>query len=64
MMKPNRQHGRSRVKYSAEYVRMSPKEHQEYSSMRQLDCIREYAKKRGLIITKEFPDDEKSSEKP
>ena len=44
---------------TATYVRMST-EHQQYSTSNQMDVIREYAKKRGLKIVKEFSDDGKS----
>ena len=38
---------------AAAYVRMST-EHQQYSTSNQMDVIREYAKRRGLEIVKEF----------
>src|SRR5437016_7338074 len=41
------------------YVRMST-EHQQYSTSNQMDMIREYAKRRGLEIVKEYSDDGKS----
>ena len=44
---------------AAVYVRMST-EHQQYSTSNQMDVIREFAKKRGLEIVKEFSDDGKS----
>ena len=43
----------------AVYVRMST-EHQQYSTSNQMDVIREYAKKRGQEIVKEYSDDGKS----
>ena len=44
---------------AAVYVRMST-EHQQYSTSNQMDVIREYAKKRGQEIVKEYSDDGKS----
>ncbi len=44
---------------AAVYVRMST-EHQQYSTSNQMDVIREYAKKRGHEIVKEYSDDGKS----
>src|SRR5712664_1239010 len=44
---------------AAVYVRMST-EHQQYSTSNQMDVIREYAKKRGLEIVKEYSDAGKS----
>ena len=44
---------------SAAYVRMST-EHQQYSTSNQMDVIREYAKRRGLDIVKEYSDEGKS----
>ena len=44
---------------AAVYVRMST-EHQQYSTSNQMDVIREYAKKRGLEIVKEYSDEGKS----
>ncbi|MEQ2005273.1 MAG: recombinase family protein [Limisphaerales bacterium] len=44
---------------SAAYVRMST-EHQQYSTSNQMDAIREYAKRRGLEIVKEYSDAGKS----
>jgi DNA invertase Pin-like site-specific DNA recombinase len=44
---------------AAAYVRMST-EHQQYSTSNQMDVIREYAKRRGLEIVKEYSDDGKS----
>lgn len=41
------------------YVRMST-EHQQYSTSNQMDAIREYAKRRGLEIVKEYSDAGKS----
>src|SRR5437016_9052749 len=41
------------------YVRMST-EHQQYSTSNQMDVIREYAKRRGLEIVKEYSDEGKS----
>lgn len=45
--------------FAAAYVRMST-EHQQYSTSNQMDVIREYAKKRGLEIVKEYSDEGKS----
>jgi len=44
---------------AAAYVRMST-EHQQYSASNQMDVIREYAKRRGLEIVKEYSDEGKS----
>src|SRR5882762_6538506 len=44
---------------AAVYVRMST-EHQQYSTSNQIDAIREYAKRRGLEIVKEYSDEGKS----
>ena len=44
---------------AALYVRMST-EHQQYSTSNQRDVIREYAKRRGLEVVKEYSDDGKS----
>src|ERR1051326_7007481 len=44
---------------AAVYVRMST-EHQQYSTSNQMDAIREYAKRRGLEIVKEYSDEGKS----
>src|SRR5512136_458085 len=44
---------------AAAYVRMST-EHQQYSTQNQMDVIREYAKRRGLEIVKEYSDEGKS----
>jgi DNA invertase Pin-like site-specific DNA recombinase len=44
---------------AAAYVRMST-EHQQYSTQNQMDVIREYAKRRGLTIIKEYSDEGKS----
>ena len=44
---------------AAVYVRMST-EHQQYSTSNQMDVIREYAKRRGLEIVKEYSDEGKS----
>ena len=41
------------------YVRMST-EHQQYSTSNQMEAIREYAKRRGLVIVKEYSDEGKS----
>ena len=46
-------------KCAAVYVRMST-EHQQYSTSNQMDAIREYAKRRGLEIVKEYSDEGKS----
>jgi DNA invertase Pin-like site-specific DNA recombinase len=35
-------------------------EHQQYSTSNQMDVIREYAKRRGLDIVKEYSDEGKS----
>jgi DNA invertase Pin-like site-specific DNA recombinase len=45
--------------WAAVYVRMST-EHQQYSTSNQMDVIREYAKRRGLEIVKEYSDEGKS----
>jgi DNA invertase Pin-like site-specific DNA recombinase len=44
---------------TAAYVRMST-EHQQYSTSNQMDVIREFAKRRGLEIVKEYSDEGKS----
>src|SRR5271167_5214568 len=44
---------------AAAYVRMST-EHQQYSTSNQMDVIREYAKRRGMQIIKEYSDEGKS----
>jgi DNA invertase Pin-like site-specific DNA recombinase len=44
---------------AAVYVRMST-EHQQYSTSNQMDVIREYAKRRGWEIVKEYSDEGKS----
>ena len=44
---------------AAAYVRMST-EHQQYSTSNQMDVIREYAKRRGREIVKEYSDEGKS----
>jgi len=44
---------------AAAYVRMST-EHQQYSTSNQMDVIREYAKRRGMQITKNYSDAGKS----
>ena len=44
---------------AAVYVRMST-EHQQYSTSNQMDIIREYAKRRGFTIVKEYSDEGKS----
>jgi DNA invertase Pin-like site-specific DNA recombinase len=44
---------------AAVYVRMST-EHQQYSTSNQMDVIREYARRRGLEIVKEYSDEGKS----
>lgn len=44
---------------AAAYVRMST-EHQQYSTSNQMDVIREFAKRRGLEIVKEYSDEGKS----
>jgi predicted site-specific integrase-resolvase len=44
---------------AAAYVRMST-EHQQYSTSNQMDVIREYAKRRGMQITKDYSDEGKS----
>jgi DNA invertase Pin-like site-specific DNA recombinase len=48
-----------RANRAAAYVRMST-EHQQYSTSNQMDVIREYAKRRGLEIVKEYSDEGKS----
>lgn len=47
------------AKCAAVYVRMST-EHQQYSTSNQMDVIREYAKKLGFTIVKEYSDQGKS----
>src|SRR3954466_8488932 len=47
------------VQAAAAYVRMST-EHQQYSTSNQMDVIREFAKRRGLEIVKEYSDEGKS----
>src|SRR5215207_8786795 len=44
---------------AAEYVRMST-EHQQYSTLNQSDKIREYAKRRGILIVKTYADEGRS----
>lgn len=44
---------------AAQYVRMST-EHQQYSTNKQADKIREYAEKRGIEIVRTYADDGKS----
>src|SRR5208337_2336477 len=44
---------------AAAYVRMST-EHQQYSTSNQMDVIRDFAKRRGMQITKEYSDEGKS----
>src|SRR5882724_11309012 len=44
---------------AAVYVRMST-EHQQYSTSNQMDVIREFARRRGLKIVKEYSDEGKS----
>src|SRR5438093_12593252 len=44
---------------AAVYVRMST-EHQQYSTSNQMDAIRDYAKRRGMQIVKEYSDEVKS----
>jgi DNA invertase Pin-like site-specific DNA recombinase len=44
---------------AAAYVRMST-EHQQYSTSNQMDVIRDYAKRRGLEIAREYSDEGKS----
>lgn len=44
---------------AAAYVRMST-EHQQYSTSNQMDVIREYAKRRGMQIVREYSDEGKS----
>ena len=44
---------------AAAYVRMST-EHQQYSTSNQMDIIKEYAKRRGFQITREYSDEGKS----
>jgi len=45
--------------FATAYVRMST-EHQQYSTSNQMDVIREYAKRRGMQIVKEYSDEGKS----
>src|ERR1700733_1710709 len=45
--------------FAAAYVRMST-EHQQYSTSNQMDVIRDYAKRRGMQIAKEYSDEGKS----
>ena len=51
-IEPNRIH-------AAEYVRMST-EHQQYSTENQRDAIRQWAEKRGVVITRTYEDSGKS----
>src|SRR5476649_2836919 len=44
---------------TAVYIRMST-EHQQYSTSNQMDVIRDYAKRRGMQIAKEYSDEGKS----
>jgi DNA invertase Pin-like site-specific DNA recombinase len=44
---------------AAEYVRMST-EHQQYSTQNQAVCIREYAARRGIEVTRTYADEGKS----
>src|SRR5208282_1094142 len=44
---------------AAAYVRMST-EHQQYSTSNQMDVIRDFAKRRGMQITKDYSDEGKS----
>src|SRR4051794_15156027 len=44
---------------AAEYVRMST-EHQQYSTENQRDVIRQWAEKRGVVITRTYEDAGKS----
>jgi len=44
---------------AAAYVRMST-EHQQYSTSNQMDVIRDYAKRRGMEIIREYSDEGKS----
>src|SRR5204863_3828911 len=53
------QEKREGVNYAAANVRMST-EHQQYSTSNQMDAIREYAKRRGLEIVKDYSDEGKS----
>ena len=46
-------------KRAAAYVRMST-EHQQYSTLNQIDLIREYAELHGLEVVKIYSDDGKS----
>src|SRR5262245_45696634 len=43
----------------AEYVRMST-EHQQYSTENQRDAIRQYAQRRGMVVTRSYVDAGKS----
>jgi DNA invertase Pin-like site-specific DNA recombinase len=43
---------------AAAYVRMST-EHRQYSTSKQMDVIRDYAKRRGMQIVKEYSDEGK-----
>src|SRR5580693_2345665 len=45
--------------FAAAYVRMST-EHQQYSTSNQMDVIRDFAKRRGMQITKDYSDAGKS----
>src|SRR5881409_2173222 len=44
---------------AAEYVRMST-EHQQYSTENQRDAIRDYAVRRGMVVTRSYVDAGKS----
>jgi len=56
---PSRNDKETSQSRAAAYVRMST-EHQQYSTSNQMDVIREYAKRRGLEIVKEYSDEGKS----
>ena len=55
----SRDHKKPPPNLAAVYVRMST-EHQQYSTSNQIDAIREYAKRRGKEIVKEYSDEGKS----
>src|SRR5437762_4223383 len=55
----NRGDSETRGNCAAAYVRMST-EHEQYSTSNQMDVIKEYAKRRGLEIIKEYSDEGKS----
>ncbi|MDM0046561.1 recombinase family protein [Variovorax dokdonensis] len=51
--------GKQALIRAAEYVRMST-EHQQYSTQNQASCIRDYAARRGIEVTRTYADEGKS----